>query len=255
MRSLPLFFPLGSCPVLLIGAGPVAAAKRRLLARAGATIVSEEREGARLAFVALEPGDPRTEGIATGLRAQGVLVNVADRSDLCDFLLPAIVDRDPVIVAIGTGGASAGLAAALRQRLEGLLPAALGRLAAALHEARPALAERLPESGARRRAIAALLAAGGALDPMTDHADPDPIAALEAVPRDRIERIVLTSSDPDELTLRAARLLGQADRLYLAAGVPAAIANRARADAERIVGPAPALAPPGLSVALVWETE
>ena len=79
----------------------------------------EDDPGARLAFVAL----PEPEAAAERLRARGVLVNVPDRPELCDFIVPSVLDRKPVLIAIGTGGASAGLAKALRLRLEVLLPA------------------------------------------------------------------------------------------------------------------------------------
>ena len=62
---------------------------------------------------------------------------------------------------------------------------------------------------------------------------------------------MLTSPDPDELTLRAARLLERADRVHHDAGCPPAILNRARADAERVLGPLPSPLPPGLSVRLI----
>lgn len=231
-------------PVILVGEGEAADAKRRLLERAGAIVVDEAAE-ARLAFVALEEG---AEAVVARLRERGILINAADRPDLCDFTLPAIVDRDPVLIAIGTGGASAGLAAALRQRLEAMLPSGLGRLADALAGARARLRNIYPDAGLRRRAIGAMLAPGGALDPMVEH--PDPAAASWAAesPLARVERITLRSADPEELTLRAARLLALADRLYHPADAPAAILDRARADAVRIVGRAPALDLPGLSV-------
>ncbi|ETI61708.1 siroheme synthase, partial [Sphingobium sp. C100] len=112
MQSLPVFLRLTGRPVILTGAGEAADAKRRLLERAGARIVGEDDAQARIAIVA--DGD---EATVDRLRARGVLVNATDRPALCDFTLPAIVDRDPVLIAIGTGGASAGLAKALRQRL------------------------------------------------------------------------------------------------------------------------------------------
>jgi len=168
--------------------------------------------------------------------------------------MPAIVDRDPVLVAVGTGGASAGLAAALRQRLETVLPAGLGNVAQALHRARDTFKTRFPDFTDRRRAIGGLVAPGGPLDPMTEIADPDARIADAAAPTGgTIERVTVTSADPDELTLRAARLLGLADRMYHDGNMPEAILARARADAERIVGPLPAMALPGLSVVLVWE--
>ncbi|WP_261370928.1 bifunctional precorrin-2 dehydrogenase/sirohydrochlorin ferrochelatase [Sphingobium sp. B2] len=134
MHSLPVFLRLTGRPVILTGAGEAADAKRRLLERAGAQIVGEEDSAARIAIVS--DGDAAT---AQRLRARGVLVNATDNPDLCDFTLPAIVDRDPVLIAIGTGGASAGLAKALRQRLEAMLPARLGKLADGLLAARGAI--------------------------------------------------------------------------------------------------------------------
>jgi len=220
-----------------------------LIERAGGTTVGEEAEAA-LAIVA--NGD---EAAVARLRARGLLLNVVDRPDLCDFTLPAIIDREPVLIAIGTGGASAGLAAALRQRLEPLLPAGLGKLAEALHAARGSLRSRFPETDARRRAIGALLAAGGPLDPLVEHGDPgEAIDAAEAA-ASRIERIIDGSADPELLTLRAARSLGLADRLYVEGEVPGAILDRARADAERIAGLPPIVPLPGLSLHLVWKPQ
>jgi uroporphyrin-III C-methyltransferase/precorrin-2 dehydrogenase/sirohydrochlorin ferrochelatase len=164
MDSLPIFIRLKNRPVILIGTGEAADAKRRLLERTGARIVGEE-EAAQLAIVAIED-DGEAEAAVARLKARGVLVNAADRPRLCDFTLPAIVDRDPVLIAIGTGGASAGLAKALRQRLETLLPVGLGRLAEALHGARDAIRARWPGAAERRRAIDAALLPGGALDPL-----------------------------------------------------------------------------------------
>ena len=234
-------------PVILIGDGPAADAKARLLQRAGALVLDDETADAALAVVA--NGD---EAAAARLKARGLLVNVVDRPDLCDFTLPAIVDRDPVLIAIGTGGASAGLAAALRQRLESLIPAGLGRLANALLGARESLRARFPDVDVRRRAISGLLAAGGPLDPLAEHDDPAAaIQAADAAPG-RIEQIEIANPDPDLLTLRAARLLGLADRLYIEGSVPTAILDRARADAVRIVQAPPRVPAPGLSLHLIW---
>lgn len=245
MHSLPVFLRLTGRPVILTGAGEAAEAKRRLLARAGALVVGEDGSAA-LAIVS--DGD---EATTARLQARGVLVNATDRPDLCDFTLPAIVDRDPVLIAIGTGGASAGLAKALRQRIEALLPARLGALATALHAARGAIRSRWPDAGARRRAIDAALAAGGAIDPLAAG-----VAGVQGwLEGEDVARQVglvhlrLTSGDPDDLTLRAARLLGEADRVYHAADVPREILDRARADAARVVAAGPPIeAGAGLSL-------
>jgi uroporphyrin-III C-methyltransferase / precorrin-2 dehydrogenase / sirohydrochlorin ferrochelatase len=134
MHSLPVFLRLRGRPVMLVGSGDAADAKRRLLERAGATIVGEDGQAA-LAIVALAD-EGEAQAVAARLKERGLLVNVVDQPALCDFTLPAILDRDPVLIAIGTGGASAGLAKALRQRLEALLPQSLGALAQALSGAR-----------------------------------------------------------------------------------------------------------------------
>ena len=270
LHSLPFFVRLAGRPVILVGTGEAADAKRRLLERAGALIVDEDAEAA-LAIVALDA----PEDTVARLRRRGVLVNAVDCAELCDFTLPAIVDRAPVIVAIGTGGVSAGLAAALRQRLETLLPAGLGALAERLHAMRDDLRVRYPDPAGRRRAIAEALGEGGSLDPLRVDATPAEAGARMADDRDdarravgsasrarrqpppgsgegghaRLLRLVLHSADPDDLTLRQARALAGADRVYHAADVPAAILNRARADAARIAcAAAPVTLEPGLSV-------
>jgi uroporphyrin-III C-methyltransferase/precorrin-2 dehydrogenase/sirohydrochlorin ferrochelatase len=239
MHALPLFVRLAGRPVILIGDGEAAAAKRRLLERAGA-VIADEAAPAALAIVAVEDDAAAAAAVAR-LQARGVLVNAVDRPQLCDFTLPAIVDRDPVLVAIGTGGASAGLAKALRQRLEALLPATLGRLATALAAARPALRARFPDPAERRQAIDAALAEGGPLDPLLGGGEVAAWLAAGAAPAaaDRLVALRLASPDPDQLTLAEARLLARADRVYHRPDVPAAILVRARADAARIACAAP----------------
>lgn len=250
MHSLPLFHRLTGQPVILLGEGEASAAKRRLLERAGAAVVGEDNAEARLAFIAL--ADP--DGAAQRLRARGLLINVADRPDLCDFTLPSILERGAVVVAVGTGGASAGLAKALRLRLESLLPQSLGQLAQALLAAGSAVRARWPDAAERRRALDQALGAGGPLDPLAEGAAASVATWLETgetMHSDCVE-IALTSDDPDDLTFRHARLLGSADLLAYEPGVPEAILIRARADAVRqalIAGTSLARSP-GLTVIL-----
>lgn len=244
LHSLPLFARLAGRPVILVGEGHIADAKRRLIERAGGIVVGEENAEARFAFVV---GD---EAAAIRLRARGLVVNMADRPDLCDFTMPAIVERGDVVVAIGTGGASAGLSAQLRQRLETWLPSRLGALAAGLKAAREAIHARWPDFDDRRRAIGAALAESGPLDPFAAGDVDAWLASANVAPPSRLVSVTLASADPDDLTLRTARALGLADRIYHSPAVPAAILERARGDAERIVGAPPADPLPGLSVAL-----
>ena len=250
MHSLPLFLRLQGRPVILLGEGEARAAKARLLERAGAVIVGEDALAA-LAIVAIED-DGKAEAAVARLRARGILVNATDRPALCDFTLPAIVDRDPVLIAIGTGGASAGLAKALRQRIEALLPPRLGALAQALQGARGAIRARWPAASARRMAIDAALE--GPLDPLLPQAADAVagwIAAPDAPSPAGLVTIVVRSDDPDDLTLAEARLLGRADHVYHSAQVHPAVLGRARADAGRSAVSAPPKVFAGLSLYLL----
>ena len=278
LQSLPLFVRLAGRPVILLGEGEAADAKRRLLDRAGADVVGEDA-AASLAIVAIDDEDEALAAVAR-LKARGILVNAVDRSAYCDFTLPAIVDRAPVLIAIGTSGVSAGLAAALRQRLEALVPADLGKLALALQAARSTLRKRWPDMGERRRALATAMGGGGLLDPLSPTHDVDAWLAQSTlgappwkggagggsaadVPTDSQPAnppptpsfqggeqvaIRLTSTDPDDLTLRQARALANADRVYHHPDVPAVILDRARADAARLCEALPGEPEDGLSV-------
>jgi uroporphyrin-III C-methyltransferase/precorrin-2 dehydrogenase/sirohydrochlorin ferrochelatase len=248
MNQLPIFVSLNGRKVVLVGEGEAADAKRRLIERAGGICVGEEASEALLAFVAVDDPDEAAQTSAK-LKARGLLVNVVDQPVLCDFTTPAIIDRDPLLVAIGTGGASAGLAKALRQRLEALLPASLGGLAEQLQAARERIRAKWPENSARRKAIDAALTEAGILDPLSESGD-DAVSlwleSAEELVTSGLEILDLHSTDPDDLTLRQARLLGQADHIFHGAVMPDSLLNRARADAVRHVGSPTSPLPSGL---------
>jgi len=240
ISSLPLFHRVAGQSVLVLGDGAAAEPKRRLVQRAGGIVIDDQAraidEGVRIAFIAYEDAKA-CEVAAINCRCAGLLVNVVDRPDLCDFTTPSILDRDPVLIAVGTNGASAGLAKHLRLRLEKLLPTALGRLALALFSARPALRSRYPDGGDRRRALDGALREGGALDPLDPRSAERVASWVEEGGDGAITTGVyearITSSDPEDLTLKTARLLGEADALCVDGDVPEAILARARADAQR----------------------
>ena len=251
IQSLPLFHRVTGRPVIVLGEGEVAEAKKRLVERAGGVACGEDEAEARLAFVALD----EPEEAAARLRARGLLVNVPDRPELCDFTVPSVLDRSPVLIAIGTGGASAGLAKALRLRLEGLLPASLGSLAGALAAARGKLVTHWRHPRERRFALDSAFSEGGALDPLRDGDGAERVASwLRGATQPTMEstEIILFSDDYEDLTLRQARLLGSADLIAHEPGVPASILDRARADAARreIAKGAPAPSAEGLVVTL-----
>ena len=231
MHSLPLLHRLNGQKVILLGEGEAGEAKARLLERAGAVLVGENDPTARLAFIALD----QPEAAAARLKARGLLLNVTDRPELCDFTVPSILERGPVLIAVGTGGASAGLAKALRLRLEALLPASLGALAEGLQAARSAMRQRWSDGGERRRALDAALSEGGVLDSL----GADSAARIEdwladgAAGHGGVVEFTISSDDPDDLTLRQARWLGAADLVAYDPGMAPAILARARADAVR----------------------
>jgi uroporphyrin-III C-methyltransferase/precorrin-2 dehydrogenase/sirohydrochlorin ferrochelatase len=243
MEALPLFLAVRGQPVLVLGGGEAAEAKRRLVREAGGVPVSAPGPAVRLAFLA--PGED-AEAVAAELRAAGLLVNVVDRPDLSDFIVPAILDRAPVTVAVGTAGASASLAKALKERLELLLPAGLGKLAQAIRAARAEVAARLPAVGDRRAFWARLLAPGAPLDPLAPVADPE--AAIAAALAGAVEapgsviEIRVPEAGAEALTLAELRALAAADLVVHGPRCPADVLALARRDAARAVGGA---APPG----------
>ena len=252
MQQLPIFVNLAGRQVILVGDGEPAEAKARLVRAAGGELVGEHAAEAVLAFVAIED-DAEALAAATRLRARGLLVNVVDKPAMSDFLMGAIIDRSPVVVAISTAGASASLARALRTRFEALLPASLGPLARAILAARDAVAARHPTPNDRRRLWERALAQAGPLDPFA--ALPDADAAVSRViegsstSTPQLREIAITSDDPGDLTLNQLNALARCDALVVVGAVVPAIIDRARRDAARLDA-VPDPLPAGLTVVL-----
>lgn len=252
MQQLPIFVNLAGRPVILIGDGEPAEAKARLVRAAGGTLVGEDAADAALAFVAIDD-DSEAHAAAACLRRRGLLVNVVDKPAMSDFLMGAIIDRSPVVVAISTAGASASLARSLRTRLEALLPASLGALARAILAARDAVAVRHPTPNDRRRLWERALAEGGPLDPFAALQDPGSAVSLvvegASTATPQLLLIDVSSSDPGDLTLNQLNALARCDGLVVEGPVAPAIIDRARRDAARLdCVPDPLL--PGLTVVL-----
>ncbi len=252
MDQLPIFLNIKGRKVILVGEGDAADAKRRLVERAGGICVDAGDNQARIAFIAIED-EAGALAAANDLAERGLLVNVVDRPAHCDFTTPAIVDRAPVLVAVGTGGASAAMAKAIRQRVETMLPAGLGKLASAVADAREAIRDRWTDSADRRRMLDSAFTNGGPLDPFSDHppsAVPAWLEEADEPPTSRLVEVPLLSNNPDDLTLLTARLLGEADHLFHDPEVSLDILTRARADALRHEGAPPVDAPDGLTLYL-----
>lgn len=174
MDTFPLFYSVRDRTVLVFGGGQEAAAKVRLLRKTSARVVAVadtfaadfECDGiatveadalawplpADVAFAYAATGERRRDArIARRMRACGIPVCAADQAEESDFITPALVDRDPVVVAIGTEGTAPVLAREIKARIERLLPAELGSLARSAAGLRTRVARRLPPGSARRR--------------------------------------------------------------------------------------------------------
>lgn len=241
MNHLPIFLDLRGRKVVVIGEGAAAERRAELARAAGAEICrTADFRGAVAAFVAT--GDAGTDAAAAkAAREAGVPVNAMDRPALCDFIMPAIVQRGDVIVAVSTGGASPTLAQSVRRRIEAALPERLGDLARLAAQFRPQVIALL--SFAARRAFwrrlvdgpAGHLALSGDLDGArrTVLRDLDAARAGTA-PAGIVHTVDADSGDPDLLTLRAARWLQEADAVLYDERVSPSILARARREAEMV---------------------
>ncbi|MEO3475483.1 siroheme synthase CysG [Roseomonas sp. CAU 1739] len=245
MRHFPAFLDLQGRQVLVLGSGEVAERKAAPLAAAGASIRRADRfapgllDGVALA-VGADADDDDLRALSAAAQARGIPVNIVDQPALCSFIMPAIVDRDPVTIAISTGGAAPVLARMLRQKIEAVLPPALGALAALAGRMSAAVRRALPDLGARRRFLERVLAgapADLALAGRTEEAETAFARALhdaEVTPTGFVHLVGAGPGAADLLTLRALRLLGEADVIVHDRLVSDAVLDMARRDAARI---------------------
>ena len=248
MRHFPAFLALKGRRVVVVGKTPQADQRASLAQRAGASVERVANlddpnllHGATLLFVATGSLELDTAAAAHGRRS-GVAVNVVDRPALCDFVVPAIVDRDPVLVAIGTAGASPALARRIRTWIEAVLPARLGALASFAQRFRPALAVTRDDATSRRRfwdrqldsSIVEQILAGREAEAMRAMVDVVNRRPASRVQRGSVHLVGAGPGDPDLLTLRALQLLQRADVILHDELVPEPVLDRARRDARRI---------------------
>ena len=244
MRHFPIFLDLRGRRALVLGVGEVARRKAAELAAAGAELRRAEHfnpaclEGCSLAIAA---GAPEADLLALSQAAihAGIPVNVVDRPELSSFITPAIIDRDPITIAVSSSGTAPVLARLLRARIEALIPPAFGRLAALAEEFKAEFRRRLPDLAQRRRVLERLLS-GRAADLIfagkSDAARAEFARAI-AEPASNQGMVFLVGAGPgaaDLLTLRAQRLLGEADVIVHDRLVTPEVLAMARRDAERI---------------------
>jgi uroporphyrin-III C-methyltransferase/precorrin-2 dehydrogenase/sirohydrochlorin ferrochelatase len=247
MRHFPVFLDLQDAPVLVVGDGEVAARKRALLRRAGAavTVVVPDRfevadvRGVRLVIAAT--GDAQVNAaVAAAAREANVPVNVVDDASLSSFIMPAIVDRSPLVIAISTGGAAPVLATRLRARIEALLDESWGRLALFADRWRRRIRAAVPDLGTRRRLydwlldgpVAAAVRAGRESE--ADRLLESQLSDKTKTPAGKVMLVGAGPGDPGLLTLRALRALQQADVILTDRLVSADILALARREAEVI---------------------
>lgn len=265
MDLFPAFLDLRGRRVVVIGGGEVAARKIAALRRAGARVrvvaphlhaeldalsasgAIEHRAGefaagdlddAWLAIAAT--GDATVNrAVAAAGEARRIYVNAVDDADACSLQMPAVIDRAPLIVAVGTGGGSPVLARRVRARLEALLPESLGPLAAAASRWRERARAALPDVDRRRRFWDDWFARAGASPVAPAALDAAIGAALAAAlgaapPSGEVWLIGAGPGDPDLLTLRALQLLQECDVVMYDRLVGERVLERVRRDAERI---------------------
>ncbi len=268
MKYLPIFYDLSVRPCLVVGAGEIAARKVRQLRKAEASVtviapdICAELQGLadnkeiqyiaeqfseavlddKMLVIAATNDAEVNKQVSELAKARNIPVNVVDNPDLCSFIMPSIVDRDPVQIAISTGGASPVLARLLRARLETLIPASYGRLAQLMGKFRQHVRQRYPKMQERRR--------------FWEHVLQGPVAEMIYAGQDKAALIALEKSleeeeavidkagevylvgagpgDPDLLTFRALRLMQQAEVVLYDRLVAPAIVDLCRKDAERI---------------------
>ena len=268
MKYLPIFYEITDKPCVVIGAGGIAARKADLLHQAGArvSVISPELGEEMLRFHQqdkivwlprnFEAGDLTdyflviaatsdklvNEQIAAEALELKIPCNVVDNPDLCSFIMPSIINRDPVQIAVSTGGASPVLARLIRTNLESCTPSAYGKLAKLVEKYRDQVKSTFPRVVERRKFWESILEgpvsehifagrnddARRLVEQLIEKADANPTYKGE------VFLVGAGPGDPDLLTFRALRLMQKADVIVYDRLVSQPIMDLVRRDAERI---------------------
>jgi uroporphyrin-III C-methyltransferase/precorrin-2 dehydrogenase/sirohydrochlorin ferrochelatase len=265
LSVFPAFFRVRERQVIVFGNGDEAYAKVRLLNNTDAVIVAyaddpekdyaaylaaqgierraarfcpEQVKGAALVFAAT--GDALLDqAIVAAARAERIPANAVDQPDYCDFFTPALVNRAPVAIAIGTEGAGPVLAQMIRARIDQMLSPTLGTLARLAADYRHA-AEHLVARGVSRRIFWRRFFSGDVAAAVDGHdmnaarRSADILLAASGRAEGKVWLVGAGPGAEDLLTLRAQRVLMEADVIVYDALVPQAIVDMGRRDAERL---------------------
>ncbi|WP_201568926.1 siroheme synthase CysG [Psychrobacter sp. JCM 18900] len=285
MNTFPLFFKLEDRKVLIVGGGEVALRKADLLSRAGACItilapdISHElnalltdskhefiyeeynkthMSGARV-IIAATDDETLNHQIHADATELNIPVNVVDTPHLCDFIFPAIIDRNPIVIGISSNGKAPVLARLLRARLETLIPQGYGKLAKLAGEFRSEVKAKIPTLTGRRQfwerafegQVSQLMFAGNETKATAQlQADLDSTAAAISKKSDDTESVRESEKslpavgevyivgagpgDPELLTFKALRLMQQADVVFYDALVSPQVLDLCRRDADKV---------------------
>jgi uroporphyrin-III C-methyltransferase/precorrin-2 dehydrogenase/sirohydrochlorin ferrochelatase len=300
MNTFPLFFKLDNRKVLIVGGGDVALRKADLLSRAGAAItiiapsicdelhalLSDEKhtliyenynkkymQGARV-IIAGTDDEALNHQIHADATALNIPVNVVDTPHLCDFIFPAIVDRNPIVIGISSNGKTPVLARLLRARLETLIPQGYGKLAKLAGEFRSEVKNKIPTLTGRRQfwerafegKVSELIFAGNETEATAQlqkdlaetatkianqHSDDTEVATNSAANLDNqdtdsdisnkgknpVGEVYIVGAgpgDPELLTFKALRLMQQADIVFYDALVSPQVLDLCRRDADKV---------------------
>ncbi len=270
MSHFPIVLKVEGRRVLVVGGGRQAARKAELLLDAGAEVAvvaaaleedfarlsknprlrhlgpaldAAALDGCVLAIGASEADESLNQRLYDLATKRAIPVNVVDRPELCSFIMPAVVNRAPLMIAVSTGGQAPVLSRILRARIETLLPAAYGRLAVFAGARRARVKDALPDPILRRRfwervvlgPVAERILAGeeAAAAQLMDQAIAQAEASGEAAPRGEVYLVGAGPGDPDLLTFRALRLMQQADVVLYDRLIGDGVLKLVRRDAER----------------------
>ncbi|MCV6823548.1 MULTISPECIES: siroheme synthase [Halocynthiibacter] len=268
MKTFPMFLKMTDRRIVIVGGGEQAAQKCRLALKTEAQIVivhsgeidaeladiidegraeriageitPEIFAGSALVFVAT--GDEETDAHIHGVaKSVGATVNVVDQPDLCDAFTPSIVDRDPVVVAIGTEGTAPVLARQIKTRMEEILEPNLGGLAALAGRLRNSAEQNLGPIK-RRDLWRWVFSASPRADFTSGRERPAALAIKEAIanggaPTEDLPGVCVVSTGADSrdmMTLRAVKRMQEADAIYFAPLKDMTVLELARRDAERV---------------------
>ena len=268
MDYLPLFVDLKNRHCLIVGGGDIAARKAGLLCKvqADVTIVAPSISVSTQALIdakdvtwinavfseklleecslviAATDNEQVNRDVYQHAKQHKIWVNVADCPELCDFILPSILDRSPIVVAVSSGGKSPILARQLRARLETLIPPAYGKLAELVGRYRSVVQKKLPKLSMRRRFWESVLQ-GKVADHVLAGRDQQGEDSLQALleqtqtadlQKGEVYLVGAGPGDPELLTFKALRLMQQADIVFYDRLVSKEVLALVRREAEQV---------------------